>query len=104
MRILLISFLAIPFLAISTPFKLLAKDINCNSPVWKNRKPCKDNNIKKGKFSYGSWFPFGFNKKGTAVNWAQLLSYKELNKNSFSCARSRFRIQCYAGFPSGIIR
>ena len=83
MRILLITFLAVPFFATSTPFKLLAEDINCNSPVWKNRKPCKDNNIKKGKFSYGSWFPFGFNKKGTAVNWAQLLSYKELNENSF---------------------
>ena len=82
MRILLISFLAVPFFAISTPFKLLAKDINCNSPVWKNRKPCNDN-TNKGKFSYGSWFPFGFNKKGTAVNWAQLLSYKELNENSF---------------------
>ena len=82
MRILLISFLAVPFFAISTQFKLFAKDINCNSPVWKNRKPCKDN-IKKEKSSYGSWFPFGFNKKGTAVNWAQLLSYKELNENSF---------------------
>ena len=37
---------------------------------------------KERKSPYGSWFPFGFNK-GKPVNWAQLLSYKELNENSF---------------------
>ena len=82
MRILLISFFAIPFMAISSQVQLLAVDINCNSPVWRSRKPCIGK-TRKQKSPYGSWFPFGFNKKGTAVNWAQLLSYKELNENSF---------------------
>ena len=81
MRKLFISFLAIPFIAISSQAQLLALDINCNSPVWKNRKPCIGKK-KKENSPYGSWFPFGFNK-GTPVNWAQLLSYKELNENSF---------------------
>ena len=82
MRIFLIPFLAIPIMALSSQVRLLAVDVNCNSPVWRNRKPCIGK-IKKAKSPYGSWFPFGFNKKGTAVNWAQLLSYKELNENSF---------------------
>ena len=82
MRILLIIFLTSLFIAISTQVKLMAKDINCNSPVWRNKKPCIGK-IKREKSPYGSWFPFGFNKKGKAVNWAQLLSYKELNENSF---------------------
>ena len=81
MRKLFISFLAIPFIAISSQEQLLALDINCNSPVWKNRKPCIGKK-KKENSPYGSWFPFGFNK-GTPVNWAQLLSYKDLNENSF---------------------
>ena len=81
MRKLFISFLAVPFIAISSQAQLLALDINCNSPVWKNRKPCIGKK-KKENSPYGSWFPFGFNK-GTPVNWAQLLSYKELNENSF---------------------
>tara|TARA_B100001989_G_scaffold151468_1_gene107992 strand:+ start:5352 stop:6116 length:765 start_codon:yes stop_codon:yes gene_type:complete len=82
MRIFLISFLAIPFMALSSQLRMEAADINCNSPVWRNRKPC-EGKTKKEKSPYGSWFPFGFNKKGKAVNWAQLLSYKELNDNSF---------------------
>ncbi len=80
MRKLFISFLAIPFIAISSQAQLLALDINCNSPVWKNRKPCIGK--KKKENLYGSWFPFGFNK-GKPIEWAQLLSYKELNENSF---------------------
>ena len=40
MRKLLITFLALPFIAFSSQVQLLALDINCNSPVWKNRKPC----------------------------------------------------------------
>ena len=82
MRILSITFLAITFTAILSPLQLLAFDVNCNSPVWRNRKPCIGK-IKKERSPYGSWFPFGFNKKGTPVNWAQLLSYKDLNENSF---------------------
>ena len=82
MRIFLISFLAIPFMALSSQLRIQAADINCNSPVWRNKKPCVGK-TKKEKSPYGSWFPFGFNKKGKAVNWAQLLSYKELNDNSF---------------------
>ena len=81
MRILSFSFLAIILTAISIPAKLLALDVNCNSPVWRNRKPCIGK-VKKEKSPYGSWFPFGFNKKGTPVNWATL-SYKDLNENSF---------------------
>ena len=81
MRKLFISFLALPIIAISSHPQLLALDVNCNSPVWKNKKPCIGKK-KKENSPYGSWFPFGFNN-GTPVNWAQLLSYKELNENSF---------------------
>ena len=69
MRFLLFSILAIQFITISSQEELLALDVNCNSPVWKNRKPCIGKE-KKEKSPYGSWFPFGFNKKGKAVNWA----------------------------------
>ncbi len=62
---------------------LLAKDINCDSPVWRHRKVCAGKKTNKKSIQYGNWFPFGFDKNGDAVNFVQLLSYKKLNKNSF---------------------
>ena len=82
MRIFLIALFAAPFVAISSQNSLLALEKNCNSPVWRNKEPCIGRN-KKDKFYYGRWFPFGFDKKGEAISFAQLLSYKELNENSF---------------------
>ncbi len=82
MRILLIALFASPFFVISIQTSTLALDINCDSPVWRKKKPCIGKKTKENSF-YGDWFPFGFNKKGEVVNWAQLLSYEELNENSF---------------------
>tara|TARA_Y100001968_G_C19324322_1_gene700907 strand:+ start:188 stop:964 length:777 start_codon:yes stop_codon:yes gene_type:complete len=67
----------------------IAMDINCNSLVWKTSKFCTTKLEKNNNIKYGTWFPFGFNKNGKAVNWVQLLSYKKLNKDSFRL-NSRF--------------
>ncbi len=61
----------------------LAKGYNCDSPVWRSRPLCAGKSSNKKYIQYGSWFPFGFDKNGNAVNFVQLLSYKKLNKNSF---------------------
>ena len=61
----------------------LAMDVNCDSPVWRNHEFCEEKKSNKKSIEYGSWFPFGYDRTGNAVNFVQLLSYKELNKNSF---------------------
>ena len=82
MRLLLaLAFLPLIESTIHNP--LIAKGINCDSPVFINNELCKGRKSKKKSIQYGNWFPFGFDKNGNAVNFVQLLSYKKLNKNSF---------------------
>jgi len=83
MNLLLFSLTILTLIDASTHSPSLAKDFNCDSPVWRSRAVCAGVKSNKKSIQYGSWFPFGFDKKGNAVNFVQLLSYKKLNKNSF---------------------
>tara|TARA_Y100001968_G_C19443290_1_gene763797 strand:+ start:612 stop:1388 length:777 start_codon:yes stop_codon:yes gene_type:complete len=83
MRLLKFFIVCFPILVCGTQEKIIAMDINCDSPVWRNNELCKEESNQKKYIGYGNWFPFGFSENGNAVNWAQLLSYKKLNANSF---------------------
>ena len=80
MHFLLFSLSILTLLEASIHSPSIANSVNCDSPVWKRRAVCAG---KKSTVQYGNWFPFGFDKNGNAVNFVQLLSLKELNKNSF---------------------
>tara|TARA_S200000501_G_scaffold149886_1_gene141346 strand:- start:326 stop:1147 length:822 start_codon:yes stop_codon:yes gene_type:complete len=65
---------------------LYAVEINCSSPVHKNKPRCKGKDTKtsvnKDK-DFDSWFPVAFNENRIASGWVQFKSYEELNENSF---------------------
>ena len=82
MRFILSTLAILPLISSLINSASIAMDINCDSPVWRNRQVCKGKYSKKS-IQYGDWFPFGFDKNGTPVNFVQLLSFKKLNKNSF---------------------
>ena len=66
---------------ISQPSK--PAEINCKSPVHKNKPKCKGKSEVKTTKEFDTWFPIGFNANGIAVGWVQFKSYEELNEYSF---------------------
>ena len=60
-----------------------AVEINCSSPVHKNKPKCKGKSERKTTKEFDTWFPIGFNENRIAVGWVQFKSYEELNENSF---------------------
>ena len=90
MRLSLSSLVILPLMSAAIPAASIAEDINCDSPVWRNRRVCAGSQSNKKSIQYGNWFPFGFDKNGNAVNFVQLLSFKKLNKNSFRL-KSKFK-------------
>ena len=83
MPLFLSSLAALPLISGSINSALIAKEINCDSAVWRSGHICLGKQSNKKSIQYGRWFPFGFDKNGNPVNFVQLLSYKKLNKNSF---------------------
>ena len=85
MKFLIKFFLIIFFVFLPNNF-LNAVEINCSSPVHKNKPRCKgkgiENSVKKEQ-EFDSWFPVAFNENRIAVGWVQFKSYEELNENSF---------------------
>ena len=82
MRVLVKSLLVIFFAFVPNNF-LRAVEINCSSPVHKNKPKCKGKIETKNTKEFDTWFPIGFNEKRIASAWVQFKSYEELNENSF---------------------
>ena len=73
---------------------LKAVEINCSSPVHKNKPRCKGKSETKTPKEFDTWFPIGFNENRIAVGWVQFKSFEELNENSFR-VRGKFTCLLY---------
>ena len=82
MKFLVKAFLVIFFSFFPNNY-LEAVEINCSSPVHKNKPGCKGKSETKTPKEFDTWFPIGFNENRIAVGWVQFKSYEELNENSF---------------------
>ena len=82
MKFLIKAFLVIFFGFVPNNF-LRAVEINCSSPVHKNKPKCKGKTKTKKIKEFDTWFPIGFNENRIAAAWVQFKSYEELNENSF---------------------
>jgi len=91
MKFLVKAFLVIFFGFVPNNF-LRAVEINCSSPVHKNKPKCKGKSEVKTTKEFDTWFPIGFNENRIAVAWVQYKSYEELNENSFR-VRGKFTYQ-----------
>ena len=69
MRLSIFSLTILPLLGVSIHLPLIAMDINCDSPVWRNRSVCAEKESNGKSIQYGNWFPVGFDENGDAVEY-----------------------------------
>ncbi len=74
------------YLGIFSADFLSAVEINCSSPVHKNKPKCKGKSTvssEKKAEEFDSWFPIGYTENRIAAAWVQLKSFEKLNEFSF---------------------